>query len=354
MIFLSLFAVPLLIAILGYIAFGSRISTKELLLQFVVQAVVVSVICGFIYRKNTTDVEIWNGRVASKTSLHVSCSHSYSCNCRTVSCGENCTMNKCDICHEHSYDINWNVATTNEETVTIDRVDRRGVSEPPRWTQVRIGEPTAQAHSYENYLKAAPDTIFRNQGDTSESMPDYPAKVYDYYRLDRLVQFGASVPDARAWNDGLADINAELGRQRQVNVALVLAQGKGHDWFRRLERRWIGGKKNDAVVVIGFGSDDVIQWCEVMAWTDRAYFKVRLRDEIMTIGKLDRSAILAAIAETVGKDYKRKPMSDFEYLTASATPSRVEFAVGFILSTLIAIGMTWYLTNEDIFFDEDH
>lgn len=355
MIFLSFFAVPLVLTIVAYIWFGNRISWKELILQLFVQSVLVGIICGVVYYRNTTDVEIWNGRVSSKTKERVSCSHSYSCNCHEVCSGsgkdESCHQH-CDTCYEHSYDIDWDVATTNGENLTIERVDRQGLSEPKRWTDVRIGDPTAQTHYYENYIKAAPDSLFRTQGDTTDPMPEYPAQVYDYYRLDHLVQFGSSISDAKLWNDGLAELNASLGRPKQVNAVLVLAKGKSREWFRQLERHWIGGKKNDAIVVLGLNSDDTIAWAEVMAWTDHSYFKVKLRDEILSVGKLDRLPILSVISEVISKDFRRKPMSDFEYLRSSVAPTRTEFVVGFIVSLIFSVCIIGYCKENDIFGDE--
>ena len=163
-----------------------------------------------------------------------------------------------------------------------------------------------------------------------------------------------SVPDAAAWNKDLAELNADMGSMRQVNVVVVLARGKSRDWFKTLERHWIGGKKNDAVIVICLNSDDTIAWVESMAWTDRAYFRVRLRDDIQSIGKLDRVAIFGAIRADVAEYYKRKPMSDFAYLRASITPSATEYFVGLFFSLLVAVLLSWWCEEQDIFGDENN
>ena len=353
MVFLSFFIVPLMIAIAGYIFFGRKISPKELAVQILIEAVVVAMICGAIYHSNTADTETWNGRVSSKTRDMVSCRHAYPCHCHSVSCGKNCTTFHCDVCYEHPFDVDWNVHTTNGETVGISRIDSQGLGQPPRWSSTGIGEPTSLPHSYTNYIKAAPDTIFRGQGEIKEQMPSYPNRYYDYYRLDHLAQFGVSVPDAPAWNKSIAELNGDLGHKMQANLVVMLAKGKGREWYKTLERSWVGGKKNDIVLVIGLNADDTIAWSEVMAWTDYAYFKVRLRDDVMAIGKLDRNAIIAAANEDVAKYFKRKPMSDFSYLAASVTPSRTEYVVGMVIAILVAIGLTWVFEEVDAFDDED-
>lgn len=353
MIFLAFFLVPLLIAVSGYIWFGKRVTLKELILQVVLQAVVVGCTCAVIYYKNTDDTETWNGRIEGKSRDIVSCSHSYPCNCRSVSCGKNCSTTHCDTCHEHSYDVDWNVRTSNNEHFEISRVDSQGINEPPRWSSVRMGEPTSLPHHYENYIKASPDSIFRSGGESKEVMPGYPNGYYDYYRLDRLVQVGMSIPDAAEWNKDLTELNADLGRARQVNIVLVLTRDKPREWYKYLERQWIGGKKNDVVLVINTSADGAISWVETMAWTDHAYFKVRLRDEVYSIGKLDRAAIFGALRADISEQFKRKPMSDFSYLRAAVTPSTTEFVVGMIVCTIAALLLGWWVEENDIFGDED-
>ena len=353
MVFLSFFAIPLVIAIGGYMWFGKKVTLKELILHLVIQAVVVGIICGVVFYKNTMDTETWNGQVAQKTREKVSCSHAYPCRCRPVSCGKNCTSIHCDICFSHPYDVDWDVRTTNNENLSISRVDWQGLTEPPRWSSIKIGEPTSIPHSYQNYIKAAPDTIFREQGKTDVILPSYPNSYYDYYRLDRLVQVGVSVPDAASWNKELSELNGSLGGQRQVNMVVTLVRGYGHDWFKNLERHWIGGKKNDVVLVIGLNADDSVAWADTMAWTDHAYFKVKLRDDVLAIGKLDRAAIMSAIGDAVGKYYKRKPMSDFEYLKSSVAPTKSEYGWGLFFSILVSVLTLWFMEENDVFGEEE-
>jgi hypothetical protein len=74
-------------------------------------------------------------------------------------------------------------------------------------------------------------------------------------RLDRLVTVGMSLPDAQAWNHELARINADLGRPKQVNIVVALALNKPQDWYWALEESWVGGKKNDAVLVVSVDNE---------------------------------------------------------------------------------------------------
>lgn len=316
--FLIVFLVPLAIAGLAY-AFLDGITLKEFGCTILACLVVAGSSAGIVSCANTHDVEVWNGVVTGKEQVWVSCSHSYQCNCRQVCTGsgknQSCST-VCDTCYEHTNDWDWDVYTSNQETITIDRVDRRGSHEPPRFTAVRMGEPTSQTHSYTNYVKASPDSLFRHQGlkeKYASEIPQYPGDVYDYYRLDRLVTVGFSLTDARAWNADLARINADLGRPKQVNIIVVLVRNKPHDWYSALEETWIGVKKNDAVLVVSVDNDMKPQWAEVMAWTTNEAFKVKLRDDIMDEQVINRNTTMTALANNVRSYYVRKPMKDFEY-----------------------------------------
>lgn len=356
MIFAVLFFIPLLIAIGGFV-FLKGITWKEFLVQVLAQVLIAGASAGLVYCVNTSDVEVWNGRVTSKASEHVSCSHSYSCNCRQECTGsgkdQRCSQ-VCDTCYEHSYDVDWNVFTSNGEQVEIDRIDRQGVDEPPRFTQVQIGEPTAVRHTYTSYIKAAPDTLFRHQGLKDRyagSIPDYPGRVYDYYRMDRLVASGVGVPNPVEWNATLSEVNADLGAPRQANIIVVFTN-QPRDWYYALEETWIGGKKNDIVLVVGVDQALSPIWVEVMAWTIDPTFKVKLRDDMLAQGALTPKKVADALRRNVLTYHKRKPMKDFEYLKASIVPSTTQWVITLILGILSAIGLAWLFEVHDPFGDE--
>jgi hypothetical protein len=353
-VFFVLLAVPLVVALGGFI-FHNGVTWKEFLAQLGVQAVVAGIAAAIVHYSNVRDTEVWNGSVVSKAGEHVSCEHSYQCNCITTSCGKDCTTTICQTCYDHSYDVDWDVRTSNDEVIKIARVDRQGVYEPPRFSAVAIGEPTAVEHDYANYIKAAPGTLFRHQGLTEKYasvIPKYP-EVYDYYRDDRLVLVGgAAVPAGEGWNDALDRLNAEVGRPKQANIILVLVKGQPQDYFYALEEAWIGGKKNDIVLVVGVDDQLKPQWATVMCWTTQEMFKVQLRDAIMGEPTLTKDRVMADIKTNVVSSYVRKPMADFQYLEASITPSPFQWGLALVLSLLIAGGLTYYFAMNDPFGDE--
>lgn len=348
--------IPTLVA-LGFLVFGGKkVTILEFGAQMLVQIVLMAGIAGIQSCQNTSDTETWNGRVTSKAKERVSCSHSYSCNCHT-SCsgsGKNRSCHTvCQTCYEHFYDIDWAVYTSLDERLEIDRINRQGTLEPPRWTSVKIGEPTSTIHSYTNYVKASPDSLFRHQGlveKFKDKLPQYPQSVYDYYRLDRLVVVG-SVPnvDQKAFNLRLSEINADLGKKKQSNIVLVLVQGQPSEYFQALQQHWIGSKKNDIVLVAGLDGNK-IQWAEVMAWTTDKMVEVTLRDSVMAIGSISNETLdklMQAIATNVDVYYKRKPMKDFEYLAATVTPTFGQWLFSMIFGLIISIGLGLFMYHNE-------
>lgn len=352
MILLTMLLIPTFVAFMFFILGGKKITIGEFVGQNLLQVVVMS---AFIFGHgciSTHDTEVWNGKIASKRSEKVSCSHSYPCRCRPVSCGKNCTTIHCDTCYEHFYDMSWRAFTTNDETITIDRVDRQGLREPPRWTAVQIGEPTAVTHSYVNYIKAAPDSLFRQQGlveKYANQLSEYPQNVYDYYRLDRLVLAnGATVANPKEWNDKLSEINGTLGARKQVNIAVVITKNQPEEYFYALQQSWMGGKKNDVVLVMSVDEAGKIQWAEVMAWTVDKMVEVTVKDSVLKVGTVVAAQpIIEALAFNVGEYYNRKSMKDFEYLKNSATPTFWTWVTSMIVGLIVSIGLGMLFMKND-------
>ena len=353
MIFFVQFLIPLLPALFLFILFHHRITLKEFSIQVGVQAVIAGIFVGLIYMQNVSDYEVWNGVVASKKQERVSCSHSYQCNCRSVThgSGDNQTTSiECDTCYEHTHDYDWAVYTTNQERLEIDRVDRQGVNEPQRFAAVKMGEPTSVTHGFTNYIKGAPDTLFRHHGLVEKfqnSIPGYPGSIYDYYRLDRLVQVGTSVPDARDWNVQLSIMNGELGRKKQVNMIVVTVKNQPQDYFFALEQKWLGGKKNDAILVVNVDNENKITWAGVTAWTKNELFKVALRDDVLAVDTLDREKVLSVLKKNVQDLYVRKDFEEFSYLKASIKPSKWQWILSLVVGFLVSIGLSFALYKNE-------
>lgn len=359
MVFLVLLAVPGLVALGFYLLSGTRITSKEFALMMGAQVVVAGISAGVLYWSNTHDVEIWNGRVTQKQSERVTCTHEHCCSwgqcCsgsgKTRSCHTCCK----GYCKDHPYDVDWAVYTNLNERLEISRLSRQGLEEPPRWTAVIIGEPSASEHSYTNYIKAAPDSLFRHTERQAAQLklPPYPDTVFDYYRSNSVFPYdGLNIGDLRDWNAALNEVNADLGKKKQVNALLVLFRDKPQDFFYDLERVWIGGKKNDFIVVASVDENLHYQWVQVMSWTKSEMAKIAVRDELMGQGVVEKTGVVPAIAKAVNDHYIRREMTDFEYLKSSITPSVTGWVVSLLIGLIVAIVLGIICHMHDLFNEE--
>jgi hypothetical protein len=358
MIFATLFLIPFLVALGFFLLSSDRITVKELFfIQVPLITIVASLSSAVIHYAKTTDTEIWSGRVVSKKREWTSCEHSYQCNCITTcntdSKGNQSCSTICQTCYEHLNDYDWAVYTSNAEKIYIERIDRQGSDEPPRWRAVTVGEPTAIAHSYKNYVKAAPDSLFnRSVEDTRKySYPTYPGTVHDYYHASRVVAYQTEL-NVNEWNTELSELNADIGRASQVNIILVITENKPQDWYFGLERAWLGGKKNDVVVVINKDGENNVNWVRVMAWTNNQMVKTVIRDDLLKVGKLKLDSTIYIIGSAITAHYRRKPMAEFKYLEATIKPTTGQWVFSILLGLGISIIAALVCMNNDFFNEE--
>lgn len=359
MIYLTFLLIPLLVCV-GSWFFTDKITLWEVAVQLVVQIIFIVVMSLIMLNANMTDLEAWNGNITDKGSQKVSCQHSYKCFCHTTchqscsgsgknrSCHQSCTEH-CETCYEHRFDVEWFAKNSLGERWEIDTIDRQGLSQPPRWTSISIGEPTSSLHSYENYIKGSPDSLFHKTNFTEEevnTLPAYPDRVYDYWKLNRFVQVGTNLADTKDWNEGISMLSGELGEKKQSNIVVVLVKDKPREFFYTLERFWLGGKKNDVILVIGTDANNSVLWAEVMSLSNED-FKVYLRNAVLALNTLDRTKVLSIIRYNVVNHYQRRPMKDFEYLKESIKPTRRQWIIGLLLGIILSFGLSifFFLKN---------
>lgn len=354
-IFWIILIFPVVWPFIARIVFHSTITWTEMALNVVLVLVLVSAVWVAGRYAETADREVWNGEVTGKDSYRVSCSHSYPCNCRTVTVGtgkSRTTTTQCDTCYEHSYDIDW-VVHSNVGKIYINRVDRQGLHEPPRWTRAYKGEPVATTHMYTNYIKASDNSLFNASQQNlvkkfEKLIPEYPLEVYDYHYIDRVLAVDVDVPDLDKWNFELAQYLRELGPKKQANVVIVIVNTDNPLYMDALRSAWKGAKKNDIVVTIGVTDYPNISWANAWSWSKNEMVNVTLRDEITNIGTLDRSVVLKTINDTVMKYFERRPMAEFEYLKDEIEPPLWVQILAGIIAVLGSVGLTVWFHHVDI------
>lgn len=316
------------------------------------------------------DHEVLSGRVTAKsvdryrcpTNTMNPCQNGYSCNCVTTctsstdskgNVSQSCTTH-CDTCYVYPWEQDWRVASTLQN-YTIRRVDAQGAVEPRRWSIVQQGDPVAMTHPYKNWVKASANTLFREGkagADTyAKILPDYPIRIYDYWRIDRVVTPNVAVPNKTAWNRELSKMLSTVGPAKQVNVVVVFVNAP-RDYARTLRYHWEGFKKNDAVVVVGV-QGGLVSWTEAMSWSKNPAFDIEVRNLIdnyrgQPLAALEPQRVVPAIGQIAMKEFVRRPMEEFEYLKGDIPPPRWLIWLCTILAVLLGCGSAYLFHRVDL------
>lgn len=335
--FWLLLLIPIAAAIVSKFVFKHEMHVLELLGVVALGGLIIGVVLFASYRSQLSDVEVLNGQVTGKQYEDVQCAHSYSCNCTTNKDGST----TCSTCYYHAFDRDWQVDSSAGSFV-IERVDWQGLDEPKRWSQVKIGEPASRPHTYLNYVLGAKNSLFSDnelKPSTTYTSPGYPS-VYDYYRIDRVINAGVAGLDPKTlatWNAELNDTLRTMGPSNQVNLNIVVTNA-ARDYGPFLERAWLGGKKNDVTVVIGSKSWPTVDWVYVFTFAKSSgneLLAVELRQALLQpLALADTNVATQTITKAVQLRFKRKPMQNFEYLADEVVPG----VVAILLSITLSLG----------------
>jgi hypothetical protein len=328
-----------------------HITTKESMISLganiLASAICLGLLYAFLYGK-LHDREVISGQVTGKARVQVSCSHSYSCNCRTTcsGSGSNRTCSeRCDTCYDHPWDIDWDVYTTLG-TYTIDRTDRRGLEQPERWSIVKDGEPVADTNSYRNYLLADPNSLFveLKQGThNSFKVPDYP-NIYDYWKINRVI---GPVENAAQLNMTLNERLKTMGPSKQLNV-VVVATKEPKEFYNALMANWRGGKKNDVIMVHGLDDSGKVIWFKANSYAmGQGNIELLLHlEEISVDKKLDEQLVLSQLA-LIEQKFVRLPAKEFEFKASMLEPPIWAVFMMFLINLAISFFVSKHMKDTD-------
>ena len=264
----------------------------------------------------TADWMTINSVVTKKYKDAVSCSHSYSCNCRVVMSSDGKTSSTtCDTCYEHNEDYDWVVKSDIGKTY-INRIDRQGDEEPPRWKMVEIGEPYSTQIRHTNYLKSSPLSVFKDYEEFDKVIIPERPNVYDYYRIKHTVNFNSS------WTKGINEIDklltTALSKTSPVVKAnvVVIFYGGDDKILQATKVRTYGGRINDQTIMVKVEPDGKIINVYPFSWTLNNMVNVKLRDDIMGLGNLNGKSqeFVNIINENMKKYYSKRKNDAHDYL----------------------------------------
>jgi hypothetical protein len=321
-------------------AYGSVKSLLAIPALFLPGALLIGIAFAVAHGTATSDIEVWSGVITAKNRTHDSYQRSYDCNCRTVGSGKD-AKTVCDTCYEDHYTVKWTCESTigqytiADEDSTSSSVYR--LPDPQRYKEIKPGDPASRTHRYTNYVQAVPESLFKPGAASLKAKfaamtPAYPDQIYDLYKINRFVQVGFAFTDAAQWNLDISNMLRELGPKKQVNVIVVVAKTADQNYMYALRDGWEGANKNDVVVVLGSEDGVKIEWADVISWTKKELFKIELRDSLMELGTIDRTKIMPMIEAQIVKNFERRHMAEFKYLSSEIDPpSWVLWLVGVCL-----------------------
>lgn len=294
------------------VLFPHEITAKELALSVLLSLVLGGFVLYLLVYGGRTNVELRHGHVVSKFKDQVSCEHSYQI------CTGSGNNRSCTTYYEHSHDYDWVVRTT-VGNITINRVDRQGVKEPPRFSKVVIGEPVTREFTYIDYLKGVNNTLLytRNANKDREFqnlMPRYP-RVYDYYRSEPVIFKGIKVDQGtkQAYNAAVRSMLKTLARQKLVNTIVVVVGTERSSFGEYLKNEWRNGRKNDQVVVIGAPEFPKVSWAYAFGWSKVANINKALQYDFANIGELSPANMVETLDNNIRKSFVRRPMEEFKH-----------------------------------------
>lgn len=357
--------IPAFIVMVGMkMRYDHKITAKELGIHLIAIIVGSAAILGvnyyFLY-SDLQDVEILNGKVTGKYKHTEICSELSTC--KNYYYQEHCTSsydskgNETKVCvsykvFDYPTEYDWFVESTVGK-IEIERVNRRGDMMPDRYRVVTIGEPASLPHRYTNYLFADKQSLFAPEDfktkyseDYRNTIPKYPL-VYDYYRTDHIVNL-SGISDV-GYNEFVSKVLSEVGKEKQLNITVVLYKVGDPEFVDATMTKWRGGKKNDVIMFFGINNDNVVSQFYSTSFADgmknemlHATLRIDALSEKMSIDLLQKQ-----VYTTVQK-YERLPNAEFKYMKYRLEPKKEIIVACSILLLVVSIFIGFYMRNNDL------
>lgn len=317
------------------------VTIKELILSLVINLAIAGIgvllikvyVAGQMYDTYTVV-----GKVTDKAQVYVSCEHPYSCNCRQVCSGSGdsrtCST-VCDTCYEHSNDWDWRVHTTVGD-LNIARVDRRGIHEPQRWTDVIIGEPAADTRSYQNYLLADESSLFRS---TAKPAPISRPDVHDYYRFKHV----------KGGSNELEEQVSQWAVHKSFTPHVIIVKNKDASYFDSIVRSFNGGKLNDVLFVYSIDDDNMIQWMDIGTYALNYKNNMMISETInLSLGQPFSEELVMTQLNKAHSSFKQVPSTEFEEKKHLVSIPWYVIMIIMLLNLAVSIGIHIYVARNNV------
>lgn len=179
--------------------------------------------------------------------------------------------------------------------------------------------PVTSKHRFENRIKAAPSVFSFISVPTNIPVFNYPENK-NWLVSDRLLGRARRDFNINLWDK----MNSRLGPIKRVNVIMVGFDNEDSMIAEYQRAKWIGGKKNDLVLVYGQG------WSRVFGWTESEIVKENL--QTILLNNIKNDDLIPLIEGEIKINYKIKDWSKFDYLQIEP---RTSHYIWFIVLTVL-------------------
>lgn len=323
--------------IAGLMLFINLIRPTQALMGAVFIAVSYSFIVWADHSNQTTDTEIWSGKITKVEHIeewdewHPPREETYT---TTDSKGNTVTHTRTIPGYWEHHEAENYITTSDDGTIRVYKTpdgkkftDDFVNSTKELEEYYPVGAATASVHTFVNKVQAS-YSLFKNKDINLEDypdLPDYPSKMNSYYSVDRLI---GNFKDKAIKSRYLDEINSNLNdtknpnnkekvkSYKQVNLMLVNFGDKSEDYGYALQDHWENGAKNDVIVTFGTDKKGKPTWCYVFSWSDVEILKTDIREVIMSTEDINKefNTALNKISDLIEEKYKRREFAEFEYI----------------------------------------
>jgi hypothetical protein len=177
------------------------------------------------------------------------------------------------------------------------------------YNETRYLCPINEHRSFENRVKACPSLYSFPPVPKNSIAIDYPQNN-NWFASDRLLGTSKQFIDLFLFDQ----MNSRLGPTKKVNVIIVGFPARTSQQVAlEQQSKWIGGKKNDFVIV--FAAGDLItppEWVSCFGWTESEIAKANLNSVLLRMPV--NSGWLSIIENEIKANYQIKEWKKFSYL----------------------------------------
>ena len=349
---------PVAVAVFAKVYYRHEISKRETVAQLAIGVAFGIIVSMMFSYGQMHDTEVITGQVIEKHRDEDSYQESYSCNCRTVTTGKTSTTT-CSTCWRTVYTVDWYLESTIGN-IDIDSESSYSSSvwstpNPTNFVNAKIGEACSSTRSYINYIKASPDSLFNSKEfrnkEYDEIIPSYP-RLHSVYKIDHALSADDAVSrtELAKWTHAIREQLKTSDIETNPNILFVFTSTTDRNYRYALERKWLGGKKNDLVVVIGAPSYPKATWAEVItlggtSGNELTAVKVRRAIEGQNLDPVKTTNKVFSVVE---RNFDMKSIDDFEYLEDE---QQISFWQGFfivLISIIVSIIVSIIFSNNSL------